>query len=88
MVDSTIRRFNMGYTKTMKHLDFGEWIPENLEEAEKKFNQMYGSTPNGYIAAQAMTVILRCRMLQGEEFIKAYENTLKDYLRVYDSKKK
>lgn len=72
----------------MKQLQFGEWIPENLEEAEKKFNEMYGSQQYGKIAVDAMTGILTCRIMQGETFEQAYKNTLYDYLKTPESERK
>jgi hypothetical protein len=77
----------MGYTKTMKHLDFGEWIPENVEEARNKFIELYAHLPHGKIVVDVMTGILRCRLEQGEEFIQAYKNTLYDFLKTPENER-
>ncbi len=71
----------------MKQLQFGEWIPENLEEAKKKFEEMYRDSLNGSMIVECMTGILYCRIKKGEEFVKAYEHTLKTYIEISNRKK-
>lgn len=62
-------------------------VPENFDEAKELFKEMYDDgTPNGKGVANSMTGILHCRIQQGEPFIKAYENTLRDYLKNTESK--
>ena len=63
-----------------------DWIPENEQEAERKFKELYKDSPHGDLITKCMSGILHCRIKQGEPFIKAYENTLKYYIKNTDSK--
>lgn len=64
-------------------------VPSNFEEAKQKFTEMYDDgTSNGKGIAACMTGILYCRLKRDEEFYKAYENTLKDYLRIVNDKER
>jgi hypothetical protein len=66
----------------MKEFGLGT-VPENLDEAKTKFDEMYGIDS---LTSKSMFGILYCKVKLGEPFIKAYENTLKLFLEIEEKK--
>lgn len=63
-------------------------VPTNLEEAEIQFKDRYKDNVHIDMVVKCMMGILRCRIAEGETFIKAYQHTLETYLDIADKKQK